>query len=186
MKTIRNIIIATVVVIAGLMIVMFSSCKDDNQIDNGKITVRMTDAPAELTAVNVDITDVLVRYDDHSKGDDGWMMLNTKKGVYNLLDFQNGVTIDLASGDMPEGRIEGMLVKIGTNNTIGVDGTIIPVEIEPGFESTVYLRLNNSLTAENDMVITIDFDAEKSVKLQEFESFTLQPYITVQSVVYTD
>ena len=48
----------------------------------------MKDAPADFGAVNVDLVSVQLKYVDDGSAPGGWVVLGTKTGVYNLLEFK--------------------------------------------------------------------------------------------------
>jgi len=76
----------------SLSVLMIPSCNkdDDNQ---AHLSVRMTDAPATYDVVMVDVQGVEVI------GAGGTaVLLNAGKGIYNLLDFTNGMGTLIASG----------------------------------------------------------------------------------------
>ena len=80
------------------MILIIPACNKDDE--KSHLSVRMTDAPANYTAVMIDLQGVEVT------GDGGpAVMLNTTAGIYNLLDFTNGVNTLIATGDLNAGTV---------------------------------------------------------------------------------
>ena len=63
------------------------------------LSVRMTDLPGNYDEVNVDIRGVEVT------GNGGSVTLNINPGIYNLLDYANGVDTLIATGDVPAGLL---------------------------------------------------------------------------------
>ena len=85
----KNIII----VLAALLTssIFIASCsKDNNEDKRSTLNVRLTDAPTAYEEVNVDISEVRVKFSDDSSSN-GWVTLTTNPGIYNLLAYQNGV-----------------------------------------------------------------------------------------------
>src|SRR5690606_27471346 len=78
------------------------SCAEDkpNELEPSytDYEIRMTDAPGNFTEVKVHILQVRAHSDV-----DGWIDLNTNAGVYNLLDFANGVDTVIAKQSIPSG-----------------------------------------------------------------------------------
>lgn len=185
MKTIKKIIIATAIIIAGLLVITFTSCEDNNE-DFGTMTVMMTDAPADYSAVNVEIEAVMVKHEDERIGDNGWIALSTKAGVYNLLSLQNGITTDIAHASIEEGAIEKIRIAVGNENSIVIDGADINLNLAPEFSGGVDIDVNGVVSDNEDLIVTIDFDAQKSITSFDGTRFLLEPHITVRSVVYTD
>lgn len=68
---------------------------------NAAVTVRLTDGPAAYEAVNVDVRQVEILHETQ-----GTIVLTpVQAGVYNLLDFRNGVDMLLCQADIPPGKI---------------------------------------------------------------------------------
>ena len=87
MKTMIRMFILTALTI-GLFIV---GCTKD-EMNTGKMMIKMTDAPANFTEVNVEVQEIQVHYTNNNNTN-GWVTLNTNAGVYNLLDLQNDVSV---------------------------------------------------------------------------------------------
>src|ERR1043165_3389280 len=95
---------------AGLILFMVS-CSSENG-KNAFLQVRLTDAPGDYQEVNVDIQDVQVNADENSNS--GWKSLNiVKKGVYNLLQFTNGLDTLLGTIELPAGKISQIRLVLG-------------------------------------------------------------------------
>src|SRR5258708_27195570 len=108
MKTTR-ILWLTSVMIAGIG---FSSCKKDK--GNATLSVYLTDAPATYDAVNIDVASVQIKA-SADQSDNGWQTLTlAKAGVYNLLDFRNGMDALLGSVELPAGTVSQMRLILGT------------------------------------------------------------------------
>lgn len=73
-----------------ILVFLLNSC-NNNQKSSCPYSVRMTDAPGSYDAVFVDIQGVEVT---GSGGET--LSLNVNKGIYNLLDFSNGVNTLIA------------------------------------------------------------------------------------------
>ena len=115
--------------IAFLFLVAFvTSCEDDNNNpnDSNKILgIYLTDCPFEADEVNVEILKVIV------EDKDGFQItLNTSIGIYNLLDFTDGVDTLLAEGNIELEDIESIYLELGDANTIVVDNVEYPLELK--------------------------------------------------------
>src|SRR6478672_3300973 len=99
--------------------ISFSSCLKEDTSSNGKLSVYLTDDPSPYKAVNIDIQQVKVKYNDDSSSTDGWYDLPLfKAGVYNLLNFSNGKDTLLASTSLQAGTIKQIRLILGSNNTV--------------------------------------------------------------------
>ncbi len=167
-----------------LILLAFTSC--ESLIDESSMTVSMTDAPALYTHVNVELEEVAVKYLDDWKGDKGWVALETKTGIYNLLDYRDGATVEIGSSDkMPSGQILLLRIKLGENNSLAfAGGARATLKLDDLYYNIdgVYIVLNSTIKYNQIMKIVLDFDAEESIVLESDGTYTLSPKITVKSV----
>jgi len=156
---------------------VFTACSKDNKNGTSTLNVRLTDAPAAYSEVNVDIKEVRVKFEDDST-DNGWQTLNTKAGIYNLLAFQNGVDTLLATGAVSAKTVKQIRFVLGANNSILVDGLTFPLTVPSGAESGLKININKNLTQPFENIV-IDFDALLSIKL-EAGDYKLRPVLKVK------
>lgn len=130
------------------------------------MAVRLTDAPGPYEAVNVDIQQVLIHSaSDADEQDGGWIPLDgMNRGVYNLLDFSNGVDTLLAEDtELPPGQISQIRLVLGDNNSIVVDGETHTLKTPSAQQSGLKLKVNHRLTPGVTYEVLLDFDAARSV-----------------------
>lgn len=174
MKTLFNL--ASIVLIIVLCITQ-TSCRKENP--SGKMTVLMTDAPANYTEVNVHIVGLQVHHTTS-----GWIDLPVNQGVYNLLDLQNDVTATLsANTQIPIGQITQLRMILGNNNSIVDSLGAYPLKIPSGAETGLKININQTITVNNHVQILLDFDALSSVVVEGNGLFSLKPVIKLKSVV---
>ncbi|WP_320053647.1 DUF4382 domain-containing protein [uncultured Acetobacteroides sp.] len=151
-----------------------SSCSNEDVTSTSRFEVRLTDAPADYAKVLVDIQGV--EYNVNGT-DAGWKTLPLKRaGVYNLLDFRNGADTILAGEEIAAGKISQIRLKLGENNSIVLkDGKTISIKVPSGFESGLKLNLHAEFQAGVAYVLTVDFDAAKSVVAQGNGKYSLKP-----------
>jgi len=155
---------------AGTFII---ACKKESE--NSTLHIRLTDAPAELEEVNVDLKQVNVKMASDTSS---WVSLETHAGVYNLLGLQNGVDTLIATGTFPTGTVKEIRLVLGEENTIKSGGQTYPLTIPSGSESGLKIKISKELRAGLDSLI-IDFDAGLSVK-EEQDGFKLRPVVKVK------
>jgi hypothetical protein len=154
----------------------FYACqKDSGSTDTSTLKVRMTDAPLAVEEVNIDLKEVVVKLDRDTAQ---WQTLQTTAGIYNLLDFQNGVDTLIAQGALPAATVKEIRLIVGTNNTIKADGQIYPLTIPSGSESGLKIKIDKKLRSSIETVL-IDFDAALSVK-KEGNGYKLRPVIKLK------
>lgn len=165
------------VAIAVAVLTVLQGCKKD-RLDSAMI-VKMTDAPASYLEVNAEIDSVAV----HFSGS-GWTSLETKQGIYNLLELQNDVMVVLVDSTMvPAGHVTQIRLVLGNDNSIrDTSGVLYPLIIPSGEETGIKLNLNTELQPHMTTEVLLDFDANQSVVHVGSGIYHLKPVIKVESV----
>jgi hypothetical protein len=175
MKTSRIIVLIGILVItiASLEIISCSKTKS-----NSRLTVYLTDAPAGYDAVNIDVAKLEIKSTSDT-GSNGWQELPITPGVYNLLDFRNGMDMLLSSVELPAGLVSQMRLVLGNNNTIEVNGNSMPLPLQTPSAQTSGLKFNIHATLVEgvDYKIWIDFDAARSVVVTGGTDYILKPVV---------
>ncbi|HEY1038213.1 MAG TPA: DUF4382 domain-containing protein [Bacteroidia bacterium] len=179
MKTTIKIILTSLIVI--LISFGIISCKKDKPGES-RMTLQMTDAPADYLAVNVEIVGASVHLVN-----EGWVDVPVTTGVYNLLTLQNDVTATLAPNvSIPLGRVNQMRLHIGTNNSIVTANGTYGLKIPSGEESGIKINLNEDFLDHQHTFIVLDFDARASVVENGNNSYSLKPVIKIKSITHTN
>lgn len=173
----RNALLNTAVV-ALLGTVLFSSCTKDSSTNNttdskANVTMRLTDAPANYDAVNVDIQKVEVTVE----GSAAVTLTPVRTGIYNLLDFRNGIDTLLVQADLPVGKVSQIRLILGDNNSVVVNGQVHALKTPSAQESGLKLNLKETLTAGGSYTYWIDFDAGKSIVETGNGKYNFKPVI---------
>ena|SRR5689334_6444874 len=153
-------------------VLFFMACKKEST--GTTLKVKLTDAPAAYDQVNVDIREVKIRMDDDSTG---WISLTTSAGIYNLLDFQNGVDTLIAQAQVTGSVIKEVRLVLGTQNSITIGSDTIPLTIPSGSESGLKIKMNKPIKEGVDY-LSLDFDAALSVS-EELSGYKLRPVIKI-------
>lgn len=159
-----------------LAAVFLFSCNKESDNSNSTLHVRLTDAPAVYSQINIDIREVRVRLRDDSTS---WTNLGTNAGIYNLLNFQNGVDTILATGVIPLGNVKEVRFILGPNNTIVDNGATYPLMLSSQDESGLKIKLNKQISASIETML-IDFDAAQSIIREVNGSFRLKPVLKLK------
>jgi|TARA_R110000782_G_scaffold251934_1_gene339585 hypothetical protein len=180
MKTMIKMFILTALTI-GLFII---GCTKD-EVNKGKMMVKMTDAPANFTQVNVEVQEIQVHYANNNNSNNGWVTLNTNTGIYNLLDLQNNVSVVIADPqDLSIGKITQMRLILGQQNTVVTTDSIYPLKLSSQDETGLKIVTPFSIVANKTISILVDFDAEQSIVIEGDGSFKLKPVIKIKNVEY--
>lgn len=171
MKTI-NIILGFIMI--GFMV---NSCRKDAAnpapAPSYSYSVWMTDAPGPYNAVFIDLQGIEIT------GSDGkTVLLNVNKGIYNLLNFSNGIDTLIASGVSEVATIHQIRFILGPNNAVVVNNNIVfPLILSSTDQSDLILQLNQTLQEGVQSTILIDFDANKSIVDDGNGNYKLKPVI---------
>ena len=167
----RNLFLSFVAITAA---VLTTSCNKDDGSSSGSypLAVRMTDAPAAYDQVNIDLQAVEIT------GNSGQtVLLNTTAGVYNLLDLSNGVNALIATSVLTDSKVSQIRLILGTNNTVVVDGVSYPLSTPSADQSGLKLQIHQTLNADIQNEILIDFDAHQSIVLNGNGTYKLKPVL---------
>ena len=148
-----------------------SSCKKD-ATTSYLYNVRMTDAPGPYGALFIDLQGVEVT------GDDGTaVMLNVHSGIFNLLNFTNGVDTLISSGNLEVAKVGQIRLILGSNNTVVINGVSHPLSIPSADQTGLKLQVHQTLQAGVQNSVLLDFDANKSIVDLGNGNYKLKPVI---------
>lgn len=151
---------------------LLNSCNNDNPKSSYPYSVRMTDAPGPYEAVFVDIQGVEIT---GSGGET--VSLNVNKGIYNLLDFSNGVDTLIATDTLEIAKVEQIRLILGTNNTILLDNVIYPLSTPSADQTGLKLQVHQTLQEGVLYNVLLDFDANKSIVKLGNGTYKLKPVL---------
>jgi hypothetical protein len=150
---------------------------DDDSTKQVNLNVRLTDGPGDYQQVNVDIAEVRVKMSDDSSQ---WITLtNGNYGIFNLLDYQNGVDTLLASGQVPNVFLKEVRLVLGDSNSIMVDSILYDLQTPSAQQSGLKIKLDKELSLEDNLLL-LDFDAAESIVKTGNGGYILKPVIKVK------
>ena len=109
-----------------------------------------------------------------------WLILSTNAGVYNLLDFQNGLDTLLATGTVPGDVLMELRFLLGDNNSVVVDGVQFPLDAPSAQDSGLKIKVDQALNLDIN-TLTLDFDAQQSILQTGAGAYKLKPVIRIKS-----
>lgn len=166
-------------------VVSLHSCKKDNNNNNNnadgtaRVSMRLTDGPAEYDHVYIDIQQVVVTME----GSSAVTVAPIRPGIYDILDFANGVDTLLMEATVPVGKVSQIRLVLGNNNTVVIDGTSYPLGTPSAQESGLKLNLKETLVANGAYTFWLDFDAGKSIVQTGNGAYKLKPVIRAYSAL---
>jgi hypothetical protein len=149
-----------------------TACGSDEQ--TARLEIRLTDAPGDYEAVYVDIQGVEI---NSESGESGWKQLEVNKGIYNLIEFTNGMDTLLATAILPAGKVSQIRLKLGNDNTVVIDGDTKDLTTPSGQQSGVKLNVHADLVEGITYKLWLDFDAARSVVETGSGKYNLKPVI---------
>jgi hypothetical protein len=164
----RTTFIVTAIV-AIITAVTYSCSKTD---DKGNFYMKLTDSPGDYQEVNVDIKGAQV-YSDKK----GWVDLDVKAGVYNLLQLTNGNKVLIASGAVATGNVSQVRLILGEHNTVRIADQVYVLETPSSQQSGLKLNIHDEIMPNASYTLILDFDASKSVVKTGNERYILKPVI---------
>jgi hypothetical protein len=154
--------------------IVFESCKKNS--GQAKLAVYLTDDPANYDEVNIDIKEVLVNVSN--SGGENWKSVPITPGVYNLLDFRNGLDVLLGTIELPAGKISQMRMVLGPNNSVKEGNNTYVLSTPSAQQSGLKFNVNAELLEGVTYKLWIDFDAGRSVvKAGNSGKYNLKPVI---------
>ena len=179
MKALKLLILAVTVT------TFWTACTKDapnlnSSSNTTSVNVRLTDAPGNFQQVNVEIIGIEFKTTDSTT-----LNLNVKAGVYNLLDFANGVDTLIGNGIIKSGTLSQVRLILGTKNTVKADGVVYPLSTPSATQSGLKLNVHSVLTPGVVYNLILDFDANQSIVLKGNGEYQLKPVIRTVSTATT-
>jgi hypothetical protein len=191
MNNVRRIITCFVVLVSASLFFL-TACKKEASLSTSqnskKLSVYLTDDPCQYDSVLIDIRYVEVKVDtskdhmdddhfgdDDDNGDDDhehhdgfgvWDTLSISPGIYNVMKLRNGVDTLLGTANIPAGAIRKIRITLGANNAVYIGGVSYPLNLLPGTNNFVYIRIHNEDVDDDDINhsrIWLDFDVCESI-----------------------
>ncbi len=160
-----------------VFVIIIFSCDNAEETDNTTLNIKLTDAPADYEAVNVEIQNVQIHAGENENEGDWHSLDLINAGVYNLLDFNNGLDTLIGTAELPAGNISQMTLYLGENNTLVKDGATYDLFTTAGERSGLKLLIHEQFEAGVTYNIWIDFDAYRSVIDRGNGKYNLKPVI---------
>lgn len=160
-----------------MIALLFVACNDNDNGGDTSLELRLTDAPADYEQVLIEILDVNVNLNDE------WIELDeVNEGIYDLLNYTNGVDTLLANGEFPAGTISQIRLILGEENSVVIDGQSYDLETPSAQQSGLKINIQSEFESGVSYQMWLDFDAGKSIVEKGNGGYSLKPVIRA----YTD
>lgn len=184
MKKPGNLLLTLVVFLLATCLFTTISCNKTTGVETGTahFEVRLTDDPATYDAVYIDVQQVEVNVSADTGVGSGWQPVPLiRPGIYNLLDFRNGIDTVLAAANLPAGTLSQMRLILGDSNTVVVSGVTYPLKTPSAQQSGLKFNIHATLTSGIEYRLWIDFDAGRSIVATGSGKYMLKPVIRTYS-----
>ena len=132
------------------------------QSSSGTLQINMIDSPASYDQVNI-VVDSVQAHIATSDSSSGWSTLNSTPATYDLLKLVNGANAVIGSSALPVGQYSQLRLYVGNGSNVVINGVAKPLTTPSGAQSGVKLNVDATVQANVTYVLTIDFDAARSV-----------------------
>jgi hypothetical protein len=174
MRKLRNFF--PILLAAGVL----GACDDSSTGDDtGRLTIRMTDGPGDLTSAFVKVSKfVLIGASGDTTASGRVEITPTSTGYIDLLTLTGGTVMDMVSADVPEGTYSELrvvltdaYVKLKDGRVFATSGATLPagttsagtLKCPSCAQSGFKVKFSNGgLTVGNNTTVTIDFDVAQS------------------------
>ena len=169
-----------------------SSCSNNDEPKDARLQVVLVDAPAEYSAVWVDVQGVTANFggaedDNEGVGEDGdgesgsgWTEITSPEfepGPVNLLELVNGSEEMLADESIPVGTLSEIRLLLGDNNLLVMGDQEMELTVPSGSSSGLKIKLDAEIRGGITYKLILDFDAAQSVVATGSGKFNLKPVI---------
>lgn len=160
-----------------LIFAVLIGCGGDAQnssSQNGTVSLHLTDAPGEYKAVYVTIKEVHIQ-----KNSGEWRLISVLNKTYDLLSLRNSVRTPIGLSDLPEGTYTQLRLLLSlepehkenllhephpyANYVVLNDNTTHELKVPSALKSGVKLVGEFKIHADKTTIITLDFDAQRSI-----------------------
>ena len=161
-----------------IAILFISSCQKDpdNQPnpENPNLEIYLIDCPIEAEAINMEIEEVIIIGDGQE-----FKIEPELEGMFNLLDYQNGVNALLISENIDLSTVNSISLTLGDDINIIVAGVEHELELPEAFEDGMTLNTNVVVQDGSVTELTIDFDACESIVRSSDGEYVLRPHLNL-------
>ncbi|OYX27907.1 MAG: hypothetical protein B7Z06_03050 [Flavobacteriales bacterium 32-35-8] len=181
-------------VVFSLLLVTFFSCDEESgsrpNASDPTISVRLVDSPGDFKAVNVEVVDVMIKMNDDSDDESGWISLEAQNETVNLLDFTGGVSKVLVDRfPIPAGTLTQMRLVLGNGNTIVIENDQavdeeFDLKTPSAQQSGLKLKTNAVIEEGFTYDFVLDFDVKKSIVMSgDSNNIILKPVLYLSTEV---
>jgi hypothetical protein len=153
---------------AATLILIFTGCSKTTDSGNGRLVIKVTDAPFPLSYVE-SATVTIIKVEIRKAGDcigDGNPFLVVWEGTktFNLLELRNGLVEDLLNLEIPQGEYNLIRLYVNEAGLKIKDGENFNVKVPSGQQTGIKIFIKPGLVVEGGLTseLLMDFDLSRS------------------------
>lgn len=183
MKSLK-LIAAIVMGLLSIILIITACQKQPSNLDESvpegqaRLKIFLTDDPSLIfDSIFVDIQMMEVKI-ELNNGQEFWDTLSIRPGIYNILNFRNGIdTLLVNDFIVSNGEIKKLRMTLGTRNSVVRNGVTSPLVIKNGNDKVVINIDDVDKIMANSYQLWIDFDGHGSVIKLRNGQYELKPRI---------
>ena len=173
-----------------VLVLIFISCNKTTDSGNGRLVVKITDAPFPIDFVEsavVTITKIEIRKSGDGISDGNpFVVIWEGSQTFNLLELRNGVVEDLLNIDIPAGEYNLIRLYVDEASLKVRDGDNFSLKIPSGKQTGIKIFIRPGLVVEGGLTseLLLDFDLSRSFLMKGnmdspagIKGFTFKPVI---------
>jgi hypothetical protein len=173
-----------------VLVLIFISCNKTTDSGNGRLVVKITDAPFPVDIVEsavVTITKIEIRKTGDGISDGNpFVVIWEGSQTFNLLELRNGVVEDLLNIDIPAGEYNLIRLYVDEASLKVRDGDNFSLKIPSGKQTGIKIFIRPGLVVEGGLTseLLLDFDLSRSFLMKGnmdspagIKGFTFKPVI---------
>lgn len=173
-----------------VLVLIFISCSKTTDSGNGRLVVKITDAPFPVDIVEsaeVTITKIEIRKTGDGISDGNpFVVIWEGSRIFNLLELRNGVVEDLLDLEIPAGEYNLLRLYVDVANLKVKNGDNFSLKVPSGQQTGIKIFIRPGLVVEGGLTseLLLDFDLSRSFLMKGnmespagIKGFTFKPVI---------
>ena len=167
--------------ILALAIILLTGCSQKTETATGTLVMQITDAPvalniekAEVTISNIQVHKAAEGEANETETESGWFDVVSEAKNFDLVAIKDVKAI-LGSTELEPGKYTQIRLNVD-KATATIDGQQYDLEVPSG---KIKLVKGFTLEVNKTITLTLDFDAQESIKATSSDKYVMQPTIKV-------
>jgi hypothetical protein len=152
------------------LLLLLPACSEDEQPQKATLVVQLTDAIAPYDAVRITFSEVSAHIDNN------WVNVSALPKTVDLLQWNNGKTIEIGRNDLPAGKYTQLRLLL-TKCELDVGGQTYPVSIQSEDQTGLKMNIDQTMVEGSTYEMVIDFDANKSIVQTGNGQYKIKPVL---------